>query len=396
MSATKVRPEEWQTRRSQVTTAAKTTRNVSNDIRTQALETTRLTSQRVQRVTRDTENELSLRIDWVEHRRRDLKLNIEETLDEIGHLKVLQARVEEEKEAKLEPIAINQECQKLRDARYGIDLVADEVDSELDHEAKLLEDVQRLLTQALTDSQEQLRLLRAAVYALEKDLEAKSQAFEIDTACRTMDRTSRDIDTHMDALRIDDAAIDPTQWDSFTQQNIQHSQTERANSKQLREDIEDLLKNATDRLTQQANRVEDAFNRRIGESKDALADAENHLEKTRLEIESMDRLVQELEDAIEDKVPSLKVAQTRLTKRGARPDHELVKDPAQFTLIREVKEIEGAVEDLRCQRKDAESALLSLRRTAVELEEDVTCKTNTLNVDNTCMQKRQQYKYRLL
>ena len=56
--------------------------------------------------------------------------------------------------------------------------------------------------------------------------------------------------------------------------------------------------------------------------------------QTELEIESMERLVEELDATIEDKMPTLQLAQTRLQKRTMRPGKELVKDPAQATLAR--------------------------------------------------------------
>lgn len=48
----------------------------------------------------------------------------------------------------------------------------------------------------------------------------------------------------------------------------------------------------------------------------------------------MERLVHDLNDSIEDKMPTLRLAQTRLQKRTARPGQELVRDPAQTTLAR--------------------------------------------------------------
>ena len=48
------------------------------------------------------------------------------------------------------------------------------------------------------------RLLRSANYALEKDLEEKEEALHIDTECRTMDRTSREVSGHLESLSISD------------------------------------------------------------------------------------------------------------------------------------------------------------------------------------------------
>lgn len=398
-SPSKHKPDEWHNRRAEVTTTARTTRFASTDVRTQAQETARSTTQKVQRVTRDTENELNLRIDWIEHRRSDINKSIEATHEEIGKLTNLKEKVEEELAAKAEPKQINKECQNMRGQRYGIDLVNDVVDEQLDSEESLLNDVERLLQEALADSKEQLRLLRAANYALEKDLEEKDEALNIDLECRTLDRSSHEISGRLENLTIaddDDNGIDPDEWDQHTQANLDEAEQQRINTENLREDIDDLLKSISDRLTQQANAVEDAFNRRIGECKDALADIENHLEKTELEIDAMERLKDELSDTIDDKMPTLEVATTRLQKRTMRPGKELVRDPAQATLSREAREIQSAIQDLQQQKAETEKTLLSLRRTALELEDDVKCKKNTLNVDNSCMQKRQQYKYRLV
>lgn len=54
------------------------------------------------------------------------------------------------------------------------------------------------------------------------------------------------------------------------------------------------------------------------------------------------------------------------------------------------------MQDLTAQLAAGTDALHALNRAVYELEEDVACKTNSLNLDNQCMQRRQQYKYRIV
>eukprot|EP00049_Salpingoeca_infusionum_P019166 m.360529 g.360529 ORF g.360529 m.360529 type:complete len:398 (-) comp19082_c0_seq1:401-1594(-) len=392
----KHRPDEWFGNHTRVITTARGTRDTSTTVRAQAQTLTRHTSTHLQRVARDTENELALRHDWVEQRRADLAQEIDATFAEIGRLINAKDRLEAELKAKDLPLEINAECQQYREQRYGIDLVDDEVDAELDAEAALLQEVQELLSRAIEDSKEHLRLLRAANYQMEQDLQDKSAASDIDRGCRDLDRTSRDVQLAPESMRLDDRALPPEEWDAYTQTNIDEARKQCDESAILRNDIDQLIQTATDRLTQQANKVEDAFNVRIGQLSDAKREAETNLSNTRVEVQSQERTVQELEEAIEDKVPLLKLAQTRLTRRAARPNVEQVTDPAQLSLIREANEIERAMNDLREQLKQAESTLRALNRAVLDMEEDIACKTHSLNLDNKCMQRRQQYKYRLV
>ena len=71
-------------------------------------------------------------------------------------------------------------------------------------------------------------------------------------------------------------------------------------------------------------------------------------------------------------------------KTATTPPPPLPLTIAPFRVIdREAKEIESAIADLQRQKSEAEKTMLSLRRTFLELEEDVKCKKNTLNVDNS-------------
>lgn len=87
-----------------------------------------------------------------------------------------------------------------------------------------------------------------------------------------------------------------------------------------------------------------------------------------------------------------KVAQTRLEHRTHRPNVELCRDIPQYHLCYEVGEIDGSIKALIEKLQTAESALESLQRDLARIEEDLAIKTNSLALDNRCMEIRKKLK----
>lgn len=63
--------------------------------------------------------------------------------------------------------------------------------------------------------------------------------------------------------------------------------------------------------------------------------------------------IENLEQAIRDKDPSIKLAHTRLENRTYRPGMELVRDEVQYGLIDEVKQLEASQKSLyeKCKQQ---------------------------------------------
>lgn len=103
----------------------------------------------------------------------------------------------------------------------------------------------------------------------------------------------------------------------------------------------------------------------------------------------MEQNIRLLEDAIDDKVGPMKLAHTQLNRRSQRPNNELVRDPVQYELVGEVKQIENTVKQLRERLKQSEETLKKLNRNELILNEDIAIKTNSLQIDNDqCMALR--------
>lgn len=71
------------------------------------------------------------------------------------------------------------------------------------------------------------------------------------------------------------------------------------------------------------------------------------LVKTEKEIAQLERDIENLEQAIRDKDPVIKLAHTRLENRTYRPGMELVRDEVQYGLVDEVKQLEATQKNLQ-------------------------------------------------
>lgn len=108
----------------------------------------------------------------------------------------------------------------------------------------------------------------------------------------------------------------------------------------------------------------------------------------------MERNMESLKAAIEDKIGPMKLAQTRLEIRSRRPRQELVRDPVQYKLVGEVSQISDNVEKMQVLLAENENSLKELLCNQLSLEEDISIKANSLFIDiQQCCKLREQLSY---
>jgi tektin-1 len=233
--------------------------------------------------------------------------------------------------------------------------------------------------------------LRSRKYYLEKDLKDKFTALSLDEHCSSLNNHSENIAFSSDKAIIDTKSVTPSEWESFSDENILKAERERAASATLCLVIDDVLDSTRNDMKRQRQAVNTAFDKRVKEQLEAKQSLKNHLSKVVAEINEMESNIAALEEAIAAKTPPMKVAQTRLHVRGERPNVELVRDPVQYRLIEEVAEITDTLQQLQVQLAESHSSLKGLNRRQLSLEEDIQVKSNSLDIDqNKCMKLRQQ------
>lgn len=103
----------------------------TQNVRGTAATITRQTGGDLQRTTRTTENELTLRVDEILQRKQDLQRAIEAVFQETGNMLNHKDVLQQELQAKTLPLEIAHECAEYRARRFGIDNVDDYVDRQL-------------------------------------------------------------------------------------------------------------------------------------------------------------------------------------------------------------------------------------------------------------------------
>ena len=145
--------------------------------------------------------------------------------------------------------------------------------------------------------------------------------------------------------------------------------------------VDSNLQQVANDIQKQIELTNRAVERRIWEEQDAKAKLENQcMEVTKL-VDNLEENIKNLEKAILDKEAYLKLAHTRLDVRTNRPHIELVRDPAQYKLVKEVQEIEDSIRRLQERLNHSHRKLKDLDRNKLILLKDIEVKANTIRID---------------
>ncbi|KAK3559306.1 hypothetical protein QTP86_012713 [Hemibagrus guttatus] len=358
-------------------------------------DTIRMIQDREQCTRRTQENTcriLGERLNDISFWRSELGHEIDNMVTEIAALMEVKRRLERALAETDGPLQVSQECLFHREKRMSIDLVHDDVEKDLIKEVEVIKSCQERMRRNLDKVIAQLASNRSAQHELERDLNDKVTAQRIDDRCHQLRNTSDGISYYRGIERLDPSSLSlPDTWSKFTDDNILHSQSERAASHKLRDETEVLLNTTSNEMWNQFNTVNIAFTNRISEMADTKNSLQAHLAKTLQEIYQTEMIIDNLKRAIRDKENPLKVAQTRLEERTRRPNVELCRDNPYHRLVSEVREIEDTIHTLRERLMEAENTLQNLVKTKVALEHDLSIKANSLFLDQEKCMRTQSY-----
>ncbi|XP_077183662.1 tektin-3 [Paroedura picta] len=348
--------------------------------------------QQTRKTQTETTKNLGERVNDIVFWKTELNHEVDEMIGETNALTDMKKRLERALAETEGPLQVAEECLLHREKRIGIDLVHDDVEKQLLTEVDVIHSCQERMRRHLDKAIAQLASDRAAQHELEKDLSDKQSAHRIDDKCHHLRNTSDGISYYRGVERVDATISVPESWAKFTDDNILRSQSERAASSKLRNDIETLLVVTANEMWNQFNKVNVAFTNRISETADAKNKIQTHLAKTLQEIFQTEMTIEAIRKAIRDKGPPMKVAHTRLDERTRRPNVELCRDTAQLRLVNEVYEIDDTIQSLQQRLRDAEDTLQTLVHTKASLEHDLAVKANSLFIDQEkCMGMRKTF-----
>ncbi len=177
------------------------------------------------------------------------------------------------------------------------------------------------------------------------------------------------------------SSFDEKQWENFSDTNIKNAEATRLNSVQLRNIADTNLQQVANDIYKQIELTDRAITRRIWEEKDAKTKLEAQVKDVTKLIDNMEENIKNVEKAILDKEAYLKLAHSRLDLRTNRPQIELVRDPAQYKMVKEVHEIEDSLRKLQERLNDSHRKLKDLDREKLILLKDIDVKANTIRID---------------
>ena len=382
---------DWHTSNKLLRTNAERLRDASHTVRQEARRLDNETDNHTRWTQHDTNTKLEKRIDDINLWKASLEKCLNDTDTEIGALQAEKQRTEAALDAKRVPLDVAIECLMLRENRVSIDLVRDEVENQLHKEVEVIEGIKALLQQKISEAFEQLCLLQEARHQIHCDLTDKCVALDIDEHNATLNNESSDkIGFQVNPTRTLKGSVTPETWDSYSQYNKLRGEAEMKASQRLREAIFATLEKTKNDLEAQRRATEYAFRKRIHECEQAKNELEWQQTNTKEEIAAMEGDIAALEQAIENKMAPMQVAQTRLENRTQRPNVELCRDIPQYQLCHEVAEIEGSINELTEKLRVAQNALANLLRDLARIEEDLAVKTRSLALETQCMDTRQK------
>lgn len=329
----------------------------------------------------DVNKKIDQRLKDTKYWKEELESKLDGVFHEIDALESYRKRVEKAIESIQEPLHISQTCLANREKRYDIDLAHDDVQKELIKEVEIEQGSESLLVRLLEEVIEQLRLNRKAKYNLESDLKNKFSALSIDSHVQNLGLTNPTTYLKNGTAKIEPNSYSEEQWENFSDHNIKSAEATRLNSVELRKMVDSNLQQIANDITRQIELTDRSFTRRIWETKDAKSKLETQSKDVTKLIDDLEENIKNVEQAILDKENYLKLANTRLDIRTNRPHVELVRDPAQYKLVKEVQEIEDSIRRLQDRLNDSHHKLKLLDRNKIILNKDIETKTNTICID---------------
>ncbi|KAM9838993.1 tektin-2 [Aulostomus maculatus] len=379
---------QWHRNNRQLSDTAHHEQHVSNIIRQEGRSLRNATNCQTIWDESDSSRRLSDRVWDVARLKGILEICAQKVDEEIKALTLSKAQTEQSLAATVVPLDVSTECLTLRDGRRGYELVNDPVDEELRKEVELIERVQEVLQQHIDKAFEQLCILQEARNQLTADIQNKMDALDIDVCCLSLTGDSPQISLKTNPTRIPSGSSTPQEWVQFSQYNMACAQEAMQLSQQMREDTSLTRAQLQNELEAQRRATEFALRKRNHQEEQAHHELKWQIRNTEEEIADMESDIHRLDEDLQAKTASLKLAHTRLENRTCRPGMDLCRDEAQYGLVEEVRQVEATVSALKQKLSEAQHSLQRMKLHHNHMLLDLARKEEALSLEQRTMNTR--------
>ncbi|XP_056154830.1 tektin-2 [Lampris incognitus] len=379
---------DWQSNNRHLSATAEHERRVSNEIRQVGRTVRNETTSKTILDESATCRRLSNRIWDVAQWKDALEICAQEVDKEMEALTLSKEQTEQALAATGVPLEVSGECLTLREGRRGYELVGDPVEEQLKKEVELIEKVQQTLQQHIDKAFEQLCILQEARHQLTADLQNKVDTLNIDMECLSLTVKSPQISLKTNPARIPTGSITPQEWVQFSQYNVVRAQEAVQVSQQIREDMSLTRAQLQNDLETQRGATDFAFRKRTHHEEQARHELEWQLKNTEEEITELECDIRGLNDDLQVKTNSLKLAHTRLENRTNRPGMDLCRDEVQHGLVEEVNQLEMTIKALKQKLSEAQHSLQKLQLHHARMSKDLSRKQEALSLEQRSLNAR--------
>ncbi|XP_023226244.1 tektin-4-like isoform X3 [Centruroides sculpturatus] len=279
-------------------------------------------------------------------------------------------------------LMINSECLALRRQRVGLDLADDSVQSYLLQEEELLTYVKVFLLKSIPKVEDQIKINNNFKAKLEEDWTDKWEAYKIDSFCVHLDyHFNESVPFHYGWEELPERWNTVNSWLESIKESLMQCSNEITISNSLCKAVESLLKDSSSDVQDHRFLVDLALNGRIVDLNRSIYQLKEHLKILVEDMSIAEKTIEKLTYSLKEKQQPLKIAQTRLHYRFQRPNKELIQDPAQDSLIKEIQEIEESMSILKKQIENSETIFMKLIEVRKIMEKHLIHKEHALCID---------------
>jgi len=295
-----------------------------------------------------------------------------------GNLDQERGTVNEALEAENVPLRVIRECVELRKQRPTRELVRDEVEYEMQMLEKEHMETCALYQQTLYACGNELKRLDDVRGKLQYDIDQKEETIRLDSQVLGMDHASAN--TPLPGK----SSILPYAWSGTSAELISFSQDVCATAQRLTYKSANIRAARAGIEEEGRQRALAALCKRLNETQALAGDLHGRIQQVCADIDADTQEKSMLEDAIQDKVPALELAKSRLNARVSRPGMERVRDVAERALEAEVNDLGRSIEELSLSRDRVLANLARLEASKQQLDADLADKEAALKIDEQC------------
>ncbi|KAM3958552.1 tektin-B1-like [Aphomia sociella] len=312
----------------------------------------------------------------------------ENVRDEIRALKEEKNATELHLESLQLPLMVSSQCLSNRNQRVPPELTRDQLGEELNKELHTIENHKRVLTDVCHMGWEKIKELTNVFCRLEREIQNKDDALELEYHVKYIDRESSDISYKLDPTRITPDTMSEKSYVDCIENTIKIAEQLMSESKALRETMFKAREQAKNQMYAQSQHVEMIMRRRVYDIQRAKNEMEWQKYKLESNLQKTDREIESLRAAVADKINPTKLVETRLETRTRRPLLERVEDKPMRGLIEEYERVHTSTNLLEKKLEDALKTYHGMYSHHQRVMKDLQYKNQALETDRRLIEIR--------